>query len=235
MAWAPPRCPRSPSARWPSAGKRGKGGLRKVKLAGAREGGRRGAPRRRRATCTRYVAAAPARAAWAGVWGVTRGKRGGAGRGAASARAASGRAVSGRPRALASARVRGAVVGARMGLGGHKTGRAPRAQTISCTDKSSVRPRHLLCPRAAMCTLKRPPRGAPQQRPVPRTPREWIHPLNAPFRGRSAVERGARCAKFAASFHRGPWEEGDRGGTNTPSFFNARKMARAMSSAPHPP
>jgi hypothetical protein len=56
--------------------------LRKVKLAGAREGGRRGAPRRRRATCTRYVAAAPARAAWAGVWGVTRGKRGGAGRGA---------------------------------------------------------------------------------------------------------------------------------------------------------
>jgi hypothetical protein len=160
MALAPPRCPRSPAAGWPSAGKRGKGGLRKVRLAGAREGGRRGAPRRRRATCTCYVAAASARAAGAGARGVTRGKRGGAGSGVGVCA----RRGCGHLRAPRRARTpaSGALAGARVGPGGGGARQAARPAPSPYTCRqSSVRPRHLLCPRVAMCHVKGPPRRTP--------------------------------------------------------------------------
>ena len=79
----------------------------------------------------------------------------------------------------------------------------------------SVRPRHLLRPRAAMCHVKGPSARRPQPRPVPRDQKRGKDSLNAPFDGREAVERGARRAKFAAVFglrHCGLWEGGKQRG-----------------------
>ena len=184
--------------------------MRKVRHAGAREGGRRGAPRRRRATCTCYVAAASAHAAWAGVWGVTRGKRGWAGCGAGVCA----RRGCGHLRAPRRARTpaSGALAGARVGPGGgRKTCRAPRAQSIYVPTKQRATTPPAL-PARRNVPRKRPPAAHPSRGQYLGPPGRWMHPLDAPFNGRDAVERGARCAKFAASFHRGPWEEGDRVG-----------------------
>jgi len=76
---------------------------------------------------------------------------------------------------------------------------------------------------------KAPPRRTPAAASTS-DPQGVDSPLKRTFRGRSAVERGARCAKFAASFHRGPWEEGDRVGRTGRHLRDA--FARPQDGAP---
>jgi hypothetical protein len=106
----------------------------------------------------------------------------------------------------------GALAGARVGPGGgRKTCRAPRAQSIYVPTKQRATTPPAL-PARRNVPRKRPPAAHPSRGQYLGPPGRWMHPLDAPFNGRDAVERGARCAKFAAFFHRGPWDEGDRVG-----------------------
>ena len=242
MAWARPRCPWISAARRPSVGKREKGGLRKVRHAGAREGGRRGAPHAQ----ARHVHTLR------GGGASMRGVGGRAGRDAGqTGRGWQRRGRLRAPRAgapLAGVRARrertpaSGALGPELALGrGARQAARPAPSPFNAPTKS-VRPRHLLRPRAAMCHVKGPSARRPQPRPVPRDQKRGKDSLNAPFDGREAVERGVRRAKFAAVFglrHCGLWEGGKQRGKHhvflRPLTPPVTPPPRNVSMPPYPP